>query len=59
MMSESTAQDRLDALLDEIVGSGPMRLLLDEAINRVMISVEAAARDRGSRTSAGAVSFRS
>ncbi len=51
MASESTPQDRLDALLDEVVGSGPMRLLLDEAIVRVMLSVEAAAKEHGSRGS--------
>jgi hypothetical protein len=51
MASESTPQDRLEALLDEVVGSGPMRLLLDEAIVRVMMSVEAAAKEPGSRSS--------
>ncbi|MGD0394128.1 MAG: hypothetical protein ABSC41_15980 [Acidimicrobiales bacterium] len=51
MASESTPQDRLEALLDEVVGSGPMRLLLDEAIVRVMMSVEAAAKEHGSRNS--------
>jgi hypothetical protein len=51
MASESTPQDRLEALLDEVVGSGPMRLLLDEAIVRVMTSVEAAAKEHGSHTS--------
>ncbi len=52
MASLSTPQDRLEALLDEIVGSGPMRLLLDEAIIRVMNSVEATAQERGSHNSA-------
>lgn len=51
MASESTPQDCLEALLDEVVGSGPMRLLLDEAIVRVMMSVEAAAKEHGSRSS--------
>jgi hypothetical protein len=49
MARESTPQDRLEALLDEVVGSGPMRLLLDEAIIRVLHSVEAEARERGAR----------
>ena len=45
MASESTPQDRLEALLDEVVGSGPVRVLLDEAIIRVVNSVEAAAQE--------------
>jgi hypothetical protein len=51
MARESTPQDRLEALLDEVVGSGPMRLLLDEAIIRVLHSVEAA-EEAGTHSSA-------
>jgi hypothetical protein len=43
MASKNTHQVRLGALLDEVVGSGPTRLLLDEAIIRVVMDAEAMA----------------